>query len=208
MEQNLPQTVISQDGLHGRIVQLLPAADSQPARAFVEFENGRQALVKFDLLSAQSDGSYRLDLDSSRLDTAYDGDVVVLPVIQEELHVGKRRVTTGAVRVTKIVREHEELVDEPLLRESVEVNRIPVNQMLDAGAKTPGPRQEGTTLVIPLLEEVLVVEKRLLIKEELHIRMLRTEEHEQQRVTLRSEDVRIDRTGAEQVREIGGTDPA
>ena len=119
--------------------------------------------------------------------------LAVVPVIEEELRVGKRVVETGRVRVTKTVSEHEEVLDEPLMREEYDVERVPVDEFVDAPV---GPRQEGETLIVPVLEEVLVVEKRLLVREELRITRRRTEGHEPQRVTLRSEEVSVERAGA------------
>jgi stress response protein YsnF len=43
------------------------------------------------------------------------------------------------------------------------------------------------------VEEVLVVEKRLMLREEIHIRQQRIETHQPQRVTLRSEEVQVER---------------
>jgi stress response protein YsnF len=56
-------------------------------------------------------------------------------------------------------------------------------------------RTEGETTIIPVMEEVLVVEKRLRLKEELHVTRRRTEHRDPQRVTLRSERVEVERTG-------------
>ena len=80
-------------------------------------------------------------------------------------------------------------MDEPLLRESVQVERVPINRLV---AEAPASRQEGDTLVVPILEEVLVVEKRLMLMEEVRITRTRTEVHEPQTVTLRSEEAVIE----------------
>jgi uncharacterized protein (TIGR02271 family) len=117
---------------------------------------------------------------------------VVVPVMEEELRVGKRVVETGRVRVTKTVSEREELVDVPLMREEFDVERVPVNAFVDGPV---APRHEGETLVVPVLEEVLVVEKRLLVREELRITRRTSEEHRPQRVTLLSEEVSVERRG-------------
>jgi uncharacterized protein (TIGR02271 family) len=93
-------------------------------------------------------------------------DTRVIPVREETLDVQQHRVETGGVRVTKVVHEREEVVTAPRVREEVTVERVTLNRMVDA----PVPmRQEGDTLIISLLEEVVVVEKRLMVKEELRI---------------------------------------
>jgi stress response protein YsnF len=56
----------------------------------------------------------------------------------------------------------------------------------------PQVRREGNTLIIPLLEEVLVVEKRLILKEELHLTLVQTEERKPQTVRLRREEATVE----------------
>ncbi|MBA2501450.1 MAG: YsnF/AvaK domain-containing protein [Pyrinomonadaceae bacterium] len=118
----------------------------------------------------------------------------VIPVIAEELHVGKRVVETGRVRIRKFVREHEETVDEPLMAEEVRVERVAVNRVIDAPVDV---RYEDGRMIIPLMEEVLVVEKRLMLKEELHVTRQQVERRNPQVVTLRSEEVEIERADGE-----------
>jgi len=48
-------------------------------------------------------------------------------------------------------------------------------------------------MIVPLLEEVLVVEKRLMLREEVRISKRRNETHRPQTVTLRKEDVNVER---------------
>ena len=125
---------------------------------------------------------------------------VVVPVVEEELRVGKRTVETGRVRVTKVVREREEVIDQPLFKTNVVVQRVPVNQYVE---QAPSVREEGDTLIIPMVEEVIVVQKRLLVREELRITKQRVETHEPQRVTVRREEVKIDRVKGEQEADDG-----
>ena len=115
---------------------------------------------------------------------------VVMPVIQEELQIKKQPVETGRVRVTKRVHEHDELVDVPIVREEVEIDRIPVGRLLDGPVSV---RQEGETLIIPVVEEVLVVEKRLRLKEELHVRKRQRQSQTPQRIRLRQEEAVVER---------------
>jgi uncharacterized protein (TIGR02271 family) len=187
--------VIGKDGLQGTIIRTEPAADGSATQALVQFADGQQAIMPLHTLVAQADGSYyapisQADLNARQTTTMAAGETVVLPVVAEELEVGKQTITTGVVRVRKLVHEREEMVDEPLLREEVQVERIPINQVIDQ----PVPvRHEGDTLVVPILEEVLVIEKRLMLKEELRIRKHKTEFHASQSVTLRSEEVIVER---------------
>jgi uncharacterized protein (TIGR02271 family) len=117
-------------------------------------------------------------------------DIRVIPVVEEILDVRQRRVETGRVRITKIVHEREEEVTAPRVREEVTIERVTLNRMVDTPVSM---RQEGDTLIIPLLEEVVVVEKRLMLKGELRITKRRIEEQTSQQVVLRREEVVIER---------------
>jgi uncharacterized protein (TIGR02271 family) len=114
----------------------------------------------------------------------------VLPVLHEVLDMHTVPREMGRVRIRKTVHEREELVDPPLLREELVIERIPVNRVVEGPISM---RSEGETLIIPVLEEVLVIEKRLLLKEEVRITTRRLEARAPQRVVLRREEVIVDR---------------
>jgi stress response protein YsnF len=118
---------------------------------------------------------------------------VTIPVLQEQAWVEKHTVDTGrGVRVHKTVVEHPYQIDERLLREDVEVAHVPVDRIV-ALDQAPATRYEGETLVVPIVEEVLVVERRLRIKEELRITRTRREERHAETVMLKSEQVSVER---------------
>ena len=96
-----------------------------------------------------------------------------IPLVEEEVRFDKRDVVTGRVRVRTVTDEEEEIVRTTLDEEVVEVNRVPIDRTVDVA---PEIRTEGDVTIIPIVEEVLVVEKRLVLKEELHIRRSRTTE--------------------------------
>jgi len=123
-----------------------------------------------------------------RIETLAPGQVVRVPVVEERLRVEKRVVEAGSVVVHVTPREREEVVDVPLVEERVEVERVPVNRVVDA---PPAVRQEGDVTVIPVFEEVLVVEKRLMLKEEVRLTRRRLTTQDRQRVVLRSEEVEV-----------------
>lgn len=113
----------------------------------------------------------------------------VIPVASEEVHVGKHRRVTGRTRVKKVVEQTEQIVDEPLLFEDVSVERVPINQYVEE----PWPiRHEKDLTVIPVFEEVLVVEKRLLLKEEVHITKIAKERRKPEKVVVRREKVIVE----------------
>jgi len=118
------------------------------------------------------------------------GEEVRIPVIREEAIVQTRPVEGGGVRVHKTVNEREEVIQQPTYQEDVDVERIAVGRVVDI---VPQVREEGDTLIIPVLEEMLVVEKRLVLKEEVRITRRRTQQTEEARVVLREEQVQIER---------------
>ena len=118
--------------------------------------------------------------------------VEVIPVVEEALRVEKREVESGRVVVHKTVTERDEVAEVSLRKQDLVVERVPVGCVV---SEAPQTRQEGDTLIVPILEEVLVVEKRLVLKEELHIRKQSSERMERQTVRLRREQAEIKQTG-------------
>lgn len=119
-------------------------------------------------------------------------DSEVIPVLQETVRISKREVETGRVAVHKTVTERDETVEILLKRTDLAVERIPVNRVV---TEAPASRQDGDTLIIPIMEEVLFMEKRLVLKEELHIRKNTSERLAHETVRLRTEHVDIQGTG-------------
>jgi stress response protein YsnF len=117
----------------------------------------------------------------------------VIPVVEERAVIRKRKKLTGGVRVRTIVREEEEVIDEPLASEEVEVERVPLDRWVEA----PVPvRQEGETTIVTLTEEVVVVEKRLRAVEEIRITKRQAVRKAEQHVTLRREEAVVERLDA------------
>lgn len=115
---------------------------------------------------------------------------MVIPIIEERAVVDKKIVETGKVIISKRVSEHEKLIDEPLLQEQVSVERVPVNQFVESHPET---RQDGDTLIVPVVEEQLILKKRLFLVEELHIKKQTVETHQPEKVTLLKEEVDVKR---------------
>jgi len=121
-------------------------------------------------------------------DSTSNAQLHVIPIVEEKVNVQKRVREVGTVEIRKSVHERTEVVDEPLNSEDVEIARVAVNRIVEE----PIPiRNEGDTMIISLLEEVLVIEKRLLLREEVHIKRVHTVVHEPQEVLLREERVEV-----------------
>jgi uncharacterized protein (TIGR02271 family) len=204
------------DGLQGTVERSSLASDNATP-VLVQLDSGERILVPRELLSqgSQNDGQddYVIgaslasllkvqereaqELEAQGFEVqgleARDNESLVIPVIEEVPHVERVARKTGKVELTKTVEEWIEHIDEPLASEEVEVERVTVNRPVD---EAPTIRHEGDTLVIPLLEEVLVVQKQLVLREEVRVRKLRREVHAPQEVSLRRERIDVTRKPA------------
>jgi uncharacterized protein (TIGR02271 family) len=117
------------------------------------------------------------------------GQELVIPVLEEVARIGTRTVQGGGVRVHKTVSSREEVFEQPVMREEISVERVAVGQVVDIA---PQARREGETLIVPVLEEITVVNTQLVLVEEVRITRRRTSTVEQVPVVLRKEHVEIE----------------
>jgi uncharacterized protein (TIGR02271 family) len=120
-------------------------------------------------------------------------DEVVVPVIEEEIATATRAVTTGSVRVDKRVEKRVRRISAPLIHEDVEVRRVPINRVVE---EAPKARRRGDTVIVPVVEEEVVITKRLVLKEEIHLVKRRKKERVTKEVEVGRERVRVRRLGA------------
>ncbi|KNY20118.1 hypothetical protein AKJ13_24290 [Methylobacterium sp. ARG-1] len=121
------------------------------------------------------------------------GQSVTIQVVEETARIDKRVVETGRVRVSTRTETVDQVLRESLRSDTIEVTRVPVNRTLSEGEVPPVAREEDGVTIIPVLEEILVVEKRLVLKEELHIRRSSTDEDVEVPVTLRKQHAVVER---------------
>ncbi len=134
------------------------------------------------------------------------GESENLQVIEERLSVGKRRRSTGSVQVGIRTEVVDAVAEAELDRYQVEVTRVPVGRVVDA---MPMARSEGDTTIIPIVEERLVVVRRLFVVEELRIRHVIEREATREQVALRRQRVvveRLDMSDRPEPRREGSTD--
>ena len=149
--------------------------------------DGSQITLPLTDLSWKGAGTWLLT------DAVRDARGLVIPVVEERLEVSRERVETGRVRISKSVEAREVVVDDPLKRESVRVEHVPINQVVTGDL--PQVREEGDVTVIPILEERVVTRTELVLVEEVRIHRDHSEYHDPQRVTLRKEVVSVERFG-------------
>jgi uncharacterized protein (TIGR02271 family) len=212
--------VLDKDGLQGTFDLPEPSSGDEKGTVVIHFQNGQHVAVQRRMLIPQANGRFALDMSVKELmaseqngtlvDSTREGkgegkneysvltvgrvgeseQELVIPVIEEQVSVHKHTRESGVVEIHKTVHERTEVIDHPLLSEEVEIERVSVNRIVD---EPVGIRHEGNTLIIPLLEEVLVVEKRLVLREEVHVKRVQHEVQESKSVLLRKEQVDITR---------------
>ncbi|MFL5730956.1 MAG: YsnF/AvaK domain-containing protein [Cytophagaceae bacterium] len=117
------------------------------------------------------------------------GRSLTIPVVQEEISIDKKVIETGKVIIKKSVTEEETTVNIPLIQEGYDVERKAVNKIVES---PPSVRYEDDRIIIPVMREILVVEKRFEIIEEVHVIRHRTEVPQQQQVKLRKENITVE----------------
>ncbi|WP_165823555.1 YsnF/AvaK domain-containing protein [Metarhizobium album] len=110
--------------------------------------------------------------------------------VEEQLEVAKRRVSDGQVKVrTKTELDHE-TVEQDLKQVTASIERIPIGLEVD---EFPQIRTEGDTTIVPICEERVIVEKRLVLVEEIRIKREITVQHERVPISLRKQKFVVER---------------
>ncbi len=122
--------------------------------------------------------------------TIEESRAAAIPVFEEEVRVDKTVSETDRVLIRTSVLERTEYADLELRSGEATIERVPINLIVES---PPAVRQQGDTIIVPILEEIMVVEKRLLLKEEIHIHSQEIVQHIRQPVGLRSEEVSLER---------------
>ncbi|HEX5847963.1 MAG TPA: DUF2382 domain-containing protein [Rubrobacter sp.] len=125
--------------------------------------------------------------------TGREDDEVTVQRVEEELLVGRREREAGSMRIRKRVRTETEHLEVPRKRVEVTVERVPVDETTasDTGI-TSTPQIEEEEIVVPIVEEEILIEKRPVVKEEIRIRKRVVEEVEIIEEDVRIEEVEID----------------
>lgn len=194
-------TIVGRGGLRG-VVESPGWSGSGEGYVDVRLDDGRRLSLPAALLESIDRNCYFLPLAKDDLPHPAEGgerlgdsdvqagETHVIPVVEEQLDLARRTVETGRVRLVKTVQTVEEEIDAATVREQVEVERVPIGRQVEKAVPT---RREGDTLIIPLHEEVIVVERRLVLREEVRLTRRRVVESDPRQVTLRREEVAVER---------------
>jgi stress response protein YsnF len=117
-----------------------------------------------------------------------------IPLHVEEVFVSRREVKKAHVQIALITGTREQVVDKELTHVRVEIERVPIGRTIEV---VPSISQEGDTTIIPVVEEIVVVERRLVLKEEVRIRRVSTKKRHQETVVLRQQEALITREEAD-----------
>lgn len=122
------------------------------------------------------------------------GEQIVIPLTVEEIEIGKRRTVRGKVRLRKSVKTEKVTIDETGMVERVDIQRVPIQRPVDTA---PTVRYEGDTMIIPIVEEVIVIEKRLMLVEEVHVTKQTVRTHHPLEIELRRQELTVERFDSE-----------
>jgi stress response protein YsnF len=119
----------------------------------------------------------------------HGGETFRIPVHEEEVHVNRRVVELGHVTIRKKV---DELLDEQVVtlrQQDVQLERVPVDRVLDEPLE-PYVDDDGA-YVVPVIEEEVIVTRRLRLKELLRIHRVVGEHDELIQTPFRRERVLV-----------------
>ena len=113
-----------------------------------------------------------------------------LTLVEEQLEISKREIERGSVLIRTHIAERDEIAAVELQHQDVDVERVPVGREVES---MPSIREEDGVLIVPIVDEELVVGTRLILREELRISRRSRTEKVHRTVRLRSEQAEITR---------------
>jgi stress response protein YsnF len=113
-----------------------------------------------------------------------------VPIVEEEAHLIKHEIALEHVNVRTSSEEEDVIVRNVISRERLDITHVPKDEEV---AQAPSIRVEGDITIVPVVEERLVVEKRLFLVEEVHLRRIEQPEEIAVPATLRRTRVEIER---------------
>ena len=119
---------------------------------------------------------------------------IKVPLVEEQLTARKASNKAGELVVRREVSEEVQTVPVDLAYEEVNVERVAVNRPVPRGRR-PVPRREGDTLIVPIVEEEIVVSKRLVVREELRITKRQIVRHQEVSDTVRKQELHMETLG-------------
>jgi len=149
------------------VAQALPDAQANQVAEILDGYNvvdlGQRGQLSAQTMSTRQ--TVRSGTTSSVRNTnAYEGGEIVIPIVEEEIQVGKRQVEGGGVRVSTSVQETPVNEQVNLRDEQVTVERRPINQVVDPSV-IDQVAQSGTIEVREHDEEAVVAKQARIVEE-------------------------------------------
>ena len=113
-----------------------------------------------------------------------------IPLHAEEVSVFRREIKKAKVQIALVTGTREQLIDEELTHVRVEIERVPIGRTVEVA---PPIRHEEDITIIPVVEEVVVVARRLVLKEEIRVSRVSTKERHRETVVLRQQEAAVTR---------------
>lgn len=123
-------------------------------------------------------------------ETTKPGAEQTLTLAEEQAEITKTKVVDRRVRLTRTTHAEEKVLETELSQEQVVVEHVLKNVPVEEN-NIPQVREEGDTLIIPVIEEQVEIIRRYVLKEEVHIRKVKTTEPYQETVILRRQEFDI-----------------
>lgn len=184
--------VFATDGEAGTVHEVIAGDDGRPASIVVACTDGSSVEVPLPTVTSAAGGEVRLAISRQALAdgmTSPQGyDVARFSVHEEVLEATTAPVQRGTVRVVRRVETVPVTAEIQTWQEVVDIQRVPVNREVDVA---PEPRTEGDTIVIPVVEEVVVTETRLVLREEVRVTRRRVAEPVTVEAEVRREHVDV-----------------
>lgn len=193
-----PQTHESAGSSTDNVLTASGELDARRSQTELRFPSGQVLRVPTAFLLKQSARAGRGESFAPE-EALAGGEAVRIPVIEEQLEVGKRTVVTGKVLLEKQIQEYQEALDVPLAVRTFDIERVVLNQPIPSA---PEVRQEGDTTIYPLVEEQLVLTTQLVLREEVRVTRRETERRDTRTVTLKRESLTVTRKPAPEGRRM------
>ena len=178
--------ISGKDGWKGIVHSWWGGSPQDAHQITVRLDNGEKIVISDAVLTGRPDGSYYVPLSLAEIRRGAgtpraEGE----PAVEQTAPLQE----VNPLGVKKTALQETQTIDVPLLHEEVDIERVPVDRIVDGPVAV---RSEGDTIIVPVMEEVVVVQKQLKVVEEVHIRKRRTKRHDPQDVLLRKEMITVE----------------
>lgn len=200
---------LTRDEINGQDWSSHPSPGETREQRFGVAVGGQHRATDTAAATATTRGAGRRLETSGAMETL-DQPEIVVPVVEERLEITKRPVELGEVIINREIFQEERTVPVEVAHEEVRVERRTANREATpddlrlAGGEGLAMLSRGESVVIPLIEEVVEVRKRMMVREELLITKQRVTERHEVTETVRRVEPRVDSSGSLE-RDVEGT---